>query len=313
MLYLEKSEFLKFKIKRLLTRLYDPYVGKTMYGTSILNDSDGGAEIKRLLTAPEPCMIGRTGCSEILAVNESLAVKLGIKKRISKDIAKLVCNNAGFFPNDDRAIMEFANEYIRAAELVDYFADFEHHHMDYFIEKYCPKTVKVGTLRSLEPYYANTPWTKQLKGKNVLVVHPFETTIRKQYLVRDKLYPNTELLPEFNLLTVKAVQSIGSNTEGFKDWFSALDYMKDAIALNEFDIAILGCGAYGFALASWIKGTLKKKSVVLGGATQILFGIKGARWENHPVISKLYNEYWVNPAAEEIPQGYKSVERGCYW
>ena len=88
--------------------------------------------------------------------------------------------------------------------------------------------------------------------------------------------------------------------------------MRDQIAKTEFDVAILGCGAYGFPLAAHVK-RLGKQSVHLGGATQILFGIKGRRWDTHDVISGLYNDYWVRPLPSETPAGHQSVEEGCYW
>ena len=36
-------------------------------------------------------------------------------------------------------------------------------------------------------------------------------------------------------------------------------------------------------------------AVQMSGATQLLFGIKGKRWDTHPIISKLYNEAWGPP------------------
>ena len=58
-----------------------------------------------------------------------------------------------------------------------------------------------------------------------------------------------------------------------------------------------------------------KKSVHLGGATQVLFGIKGKRWEGElkHIGDKFYNEYWVRPLESERPKNYLSVEQGCYW
>lgn len=53
--------------------------------------------------------------------------------------------------------------------------------------------------------------------------------------------------------------------------------------------------------------------VVLGGAIQVLFGIKGNRWANHSVISKFWNDAWVWPSEEETPRGAAKIERGCYW
>ena len=56
-----------------------------------------------------------------------------------------------------------------------------------------------------------------------------------------------------------------------------------------------------------------RKAVHLGGATQILFGIKGKRWDAHEVISGLYNEHWVRPSTDETPQRKNVVEGGTYW
>ena len=56
----------------------------------------------------------------------------------------------------------------------------------------------------------------------------------------------------------------------------------------------------------------------LGGATQLLFGIRGKRWEDENYnkqynYSALMNEYWVRPSEDEIPDGAKKVEGACYW
>ena len=126
------------------------------------------------------------------------------------------------------------------------------------------------------------------------------------------LFANKNVLPEFNLVTIKAVQSIAGNECGYKTWFDALDHMKNKISEKEFDIAIIGCGAYGFPLASFIKDQ-GKKAVHIGGATQILFGIKGARWDEREFFQKMYNEYWVRPSEEETPNNNDLVEGGCYW
>ena len=49
------------------------------------------------------------------------------------------------------------------------------------------------------------------------------------------------------------------------------------------------------------------------GATQLLFGIKGKKWELCKRCSQLFNDYWVSPAGNERPSNYKQVEGGCYW
>ena len=167
-------------------------------------------------------------------------------------------------------------------------------------------------LRGLEPYYYDDAWSKVLAGKKVLVIHPFSNSIEHQYKRREKIYP-TGILPDFTLITQRAIQTAaGEKDSRFKDWFDALEYMYSEAIKIDFDVAIIGCGAYGLPLAVKLKRA-GKKAIHMGGATQILFGIKGKRWDNHPIISNLYNDSWIRPLDDECPQGSKNVENGCYW
>lgn len=56
-----------------------------------------------------------------------------------------------------------------------------------------------------------------------------------------------------------------------------------------------------------------KQAIRMGGATQILFGIKEKRWDEHPVISKLYNEHWIRLIQTEQTVKQSQIENGCYW
>jgi hypothetical protein len=151
-----------------------------------------------------------------------------------------------------------------------------------------------------------------LANQKVLVIHPFEKSIQKQYANREKLFKDPRILPDFTLLTLKAVQSIARNETGFSNWFEALDWMCTQIRSLDFDIAIIGAGAYGLPLAAFIK-RMGKKAIQLGGATQILFGIRGQRWDRMPFFQQLYNQNWIRPLPEETPANFQKVEGGCYW
>ena len=77
----------------------------------------------------------------------------------------------------------------------------------------------------------------------------------------------------------------------------------------------LGVGvavAVSLVLGAFVK-RLGKQAIHLGGATQMLFGIKGRRWDNYPRSARLYNDAWVRPLPEETPAGAQKVEQGCYW
>lgn len=108
------------------------------------------------------------------------------------------------------------------------------------------------------------------------------------------------------------VQSIAGESTSFDNWFDALDYMTEEALRRDFDIAIIGCGAYGFPLAARLKAA-GKQAIHLGGAVQIMFGIIGSRWYSVPAVRKMFNEYWVHPSADEIPKNAEKVEGGCYW
>lgn len=145
------------------------------------------------------------------------------------------------------------------------------------------------------------------------MVHPFEDSIRNQYSKRELLFADKRVLPAFNLKTIKSVQSICNNPVEFESWFDALDSMKERISDTSFDVAIIGCGAYGFPLAAHVK-RLGRISIHMGGATQSLFGIIGKRWETvYGYSGTLYNENWSRPLPSEYPRDGDKMEGGAYW
>ena len=106
----------------------------------------------------------------------------------------------------------------------------------------------------------------------------------------------------------------GEKTE-FKTWFDALDFMKKQMDQTDYDIALIGCGAYGMHLAAHAK-RMGKKSFHLGGTLQLLFGIIGKRWEIDRSIyqyKQFFNEHWTRPMNEEKPENSHLIEDGCYW
>ena len=51
----------------------------------------------------------------------------------------------------------------------------------------------------------------------------------------------------------------------------------------------------------------------MGGAAQLLFGIRGQRWEAREDYRVLMNDSWSRPLDSERPEGAKKVENSCYW
>lgn len=227
-------------------------------------------------------------------------------------VRKNIQLNAGFFPAADSMLERFSKEFIQHLAQVDMMGVWFNRYEDIVVNTFCKKA-KLTDLMALEPYYHENPWSSALEGKTVLVIHPFDISIRNQYMKRESLFPYQKVLFNFKLLTVKAIQTAGGSKASFDSWFDALQSMMDEIYKLDFDVAIIGAGAYGLPLGALIKSKMGKQVIHLGGATQILFGIKGVRWDNHPVISKFYNDAWVRPLEEEKPPLFQNVENGCYW
>ena len=271
-----------------------------------------------------PCMISRFGSVELQAITRCLAHReKSFLKRIKnylnasqdffyyeKHIFSELENNAGFFPSNEQTIEKFSELYLSIIKDIDILGSWLT--SENYIKFFFSSDIVRIPLGHLEPYGFENPWSRILEGKKVLVVHPFEKSIQAQYKNRERLFDNPSVLPRFELTTIKAVQSIAGTKTNFDSWFSALEYMKNKIASTNFDIAIIGAGAYGMPLASFVK-QIGKKAVHLGGATQILFGIRGKRWDSMDSFQKFFNENWIYPISEERPTQYENVENGCYW
>ncbi len=263
-----------------------------------------------LIAQGRPCMIARFGANEIKA---TIAMQMAkplvlpfypiLKKRMSIQ--------SGFFPANYENLKRFSNLMLDDSMQLDILGSWR---IEERLLANHLKHVKKVPLVALEPYFSSQPWSRILKGKKVLVIHPFAASIEYQYYNnRKELFFNAEILPEFETLqTIQAVQSIAGNDTKFDDWFQALDYLKDEILKKEFDVAIIGCGAYGFPLAAFIK-RIGKQAVHLGGATQILFGIKGKRWVDDSRFSTIINDHFIYPMDAEKPRNAYKVENGCYW
>lgn len=281
--------------------------------------------IRALLAQPGPCMVARFGNNELRTIENHLSIQAHgrLRERVSRYLsgasgpwwwddrtAREMRMGAGFFPATPENLERYARLSIEDSRQIDVLGSWlpaERLLADHL------KAVRVP-LGDLEPYFHENPWSEQLRGKTVLVIHPFEKSIRNQYAKRKVLFKDPRVLPDFELRTFPSVQSIGGDCSRFADWFEALDWMEQQIAAIPFDVALIGAGAYGMPLAAFIKRDLGRKAVHLGGVSQLLFGIKGRRWDEQPAYTqRIYNDAWVRPLPEEAPGAASRVEGGCYW
>lgn len=266
----------------------------------------------------KPFAAGRIGLFELAAMR--------MYEFNKKDKYALVMDNiyncAGFFPNDITLGYKFLKLMEDALSNIDILGCNRNLCENYFIDYYMSEdSIVAPSFDIYENTKLESPWSPHLAGKKVLVITPFSKSVELQYQKRKELFPGQEILPEFELQTYQSLLTVGELKDArFPTWFEALDFMKEEILMRDFDVALLGCGAYGFPLASMIKQA-GKQAIHMGGVLQILFGIMGRRWDGSQPwmkgnmradIAKYYNESWIYPI-EEMPSEAKKVEYGPYW
>ncbi len=288
--------------------------------------ASANAAIRNLLLNDGPCMIARFGSGEMEATlrywdlsSAGTFAEKGLRLLAGRigpfwwdnSIRAGISWNAGLFPPTEEAMARFGARMLADCRAMDLLAGWlpgETRLHDAFF----PSAVCVP-LPTLEPFTFDQPWSAALSGKTVLAVHPFEATILQQYARRERLFENPDVLPPFRLKTYRTVQSQAGAPTPFPTWFDALEAMCRDISRIDFDIALIGAGAYGMPLAAHIK-RMGKKAVHMGGATQLLFGIKGGRWDRLPAYAQtLYNDAWSRPLPEDRLPNCETIENGCYW
>lgn len=280
-------------------------------------DLEGGNRlIYQALTSGKPQAIGRFGSTELQAIRSYLRYRqLPDWEQKTAIYRETLYSHSGVFPNTPEIYQRFCESMLadvlpEATVMAVWFNAGEAN----IIKKYClaPSIIPLG---SLETYYCRCSdlWTQFLEGKRVLVIHPFVNSIRLQYSKRMEIWNGRkDILPAFDLIQIRAPHYPVLVPPKFPHWFASLEDLQNQMSELDFDVALIGAGAYSFPLAVYAQ-KLGKHGIHLGGALQIYFGIKGKRWDQHPVISKFYNEHWIRPLPEDTPQGTQLIEGGCYW
>lgn len=182
-----------------------------------------------------------------------------------------------------------------------------------WFENYLPDA-KFAHLTDLEPYRFRNPWSEHLRDRRVLIIHPFEASIRLQYENRrERIFKDVPVLPEFELDTLVPPRAHFGEIKNAHHWFESLENLVSEVCNRRFDVAIIGAGPFGLPLAAAIKRD-GRQAIHLGGATQNLFGILGGRWANDPVLVGFRSPAWVRPSPEETPSGRaQKMSQFSYW
>lgn len=227
--------------------------------------------------------------------------------------------NTGIWPVTKNSLEEYRQEAISATFSADFLASGWYEPLAKEEEEFLrfAKGTKID-LQALEPYFSDNRhrWTKCLQDQVVAVISPFAELCVNQYTKRQHIWPNG-MLPE-NMTICPIVTGFPPSIaggycewpEGINKWQDAVDYIVNEVIKSGAKIALIGCGALGMIAGA----RLKERGIiviVMGGALQVLFGLKGGRWVNHPIISRFWNDAWIYPTIR--PANYGIIEGGCYW
>ena len=312
-----------------------------MLPTPTREEIDWGAEaVRDAFKADTPAFIGRNGTVELEALffwftHRAVGGGAGSPlKPWPQRLLDTMSRNAGVWPATEASMDAWAAAYSKALGDLDglaagWFAPFRQ--TEAALLQYFAAQAFTTPLRSLEPYYVSPDrrWTGALVGKRVTVVTSFAESVRAQvdkFRAAKRVWaavaePETILPPTTTWNTVRtyyapAVAQGDLATSwpagSVPDWQAAVAWTVARVMVTTPDVAIVGCGGLGMLIGA----ELKRRGVsviVLGGATQVLFGIKGQRWASHDVISGFWNDDWVWPGPGETPVGAGSIEGACYW
>ena len=105
--------------------------------------------------------------------------------------------NAGFFPVSMRTLKQFYLLYKEDLQRYRLVRKVANRRTIFLVIGLIIKNMSISQLW-IRFFSQQHPWTYSLKGKKILVVHPFSETIESQYKnKKKKLFKNSEVLPEF--------------------------------------------------------------------------------------------------------------------
>jgi hypothetical protein len=272
-------------------------------------DEEGLAGILSNTSANQGFLVARSGSVEAKSILYSrfkmLRPPLKLVMGYNDNRFVHLKRNAGFWDNSKEGVIKFGLLYHECIKSVDVLGSWR---IEERLFTYKAKSIK---LNSLDPFFATEPWTLALKKKKILVVHPFITSFKNQY---KKGLNNVHARPYFHedveIIFYRPCQGIGYRGE--ESWFDILDNMNKDIAKMEFDVALIAAGAFGLPLAAEIKRS-GRVAIHMGGSLQILFGVKGRRWESDTRFDNIITKHFIRPIPTETPKGAAEVENSCYW
>lgn len=279
---------------------------------SLLSADRVGEQISAAIGSKTAYLSGKVGANEQVLLQWAMGLRVRGRfhsRSIAFSQTRKMLSGAGLKPRSKESYFQFVPKLTKSIQDADILG----------IWKYAGERDiyrKVGTnaqlcdFFDLDPWFMDKPWSSQLEGKTVYVVSPFLNTFREQMPKARMIWGGRPVLPELNLTGYKFPFLMSEDSAG--DWRDVLWEVIEDIDRAQPDVVLTGCGALGFPIACHAKRR-GKVGIHMGGMLQLLFGVKGKRYEQAARYKPLLNEAWVPPPSSERPSDYRNVEDGCYW
>lgn len=260
----------------------------------------GNNKIADAIRLGKPGAFGKIGANECKA----LSIRFGYDRLLGEDPWAALRYDGrykgGIFPDSDEVLSRFADEYSILLREMDLLGVWFNRNEARIIHRFAMDSL-LAPMQCLEPFYFDDPWSGRLHGKKVLVVHPFVETIAQQMAKRERIWPhNPDILPAMDVRFLRVPQNAAVMAPWFPDWFSTLEYLRKELRHIDFDVAVVGAGAWSIPLVVEAR-RLGKIGVHMGGGTQIWFGVFGGRWKDHSWIAQCWNDSWTYVLPSERP------------
>ena len=269
---------------------------------------------KKLLEE-SPFLAGKIGGAELMALEfMDHKIKLNWPRGWSWERpVRRLHNNAGFFPIEKKAFLKWHELMADAIASTDFLCNWQTDpflrlYENKLIESLAPesKSIKHDMLsRLILPTIAPFRW---------LVVSPFVKTMKKQVIhLKDIHDPEGKNSIDWDYIArtcqfVRCPFQSHLEPSPYASWEDGLEKLTMEVSSKDFDLALIGAGAWSLPLGSRIK-KMGGSAIHLGGEMQLFFGIRGKRWAN----GSIYNSAWANSDPEDTPKNANRVEDGCYW
>jgi hypothetical protein len=272
-------------------------------------------DYEKMLLEKTPFLAGKIGGAELMALEfMDHKIKLNWPPGWSwKRPAGRLYNNAGFFPIEKEAFLSWHELMTESIATTDFLCEWQ---TDPFLRIY-----ETNLIQFLAPRSKSIPLEMLCRGIlpalapfRLVIVSPFVKTMQKQLPRMHKINdPYEKLAIDWDHLK-KTLQFIRCPFQShlepspYDSWEDGLEKLTKEVSSKDFDLALIGAGAWSLPLGSRIK-KMGKSAIHMGGEMQLLFGIKGKRWAQ----TAMYNSNWVTADPNETPQNRNKVEDGCYW